>query len=268
MFHFLCLLLSLNPWAPVAHAEVERPMIEVGAGVESQSLETFRVLLRVGLDGFTFHKEGHSTLVIATVRGDFATVETDNGRQVPYMDLEFVPLSLRAGDGLKGGSYRFLPAQFGTNVHLNEDATLRVDVVGIEKGYQGPSPFGAKALLYAKFAADALGYKLAARVTSDLGTFHGVSVAAARLEGGITVVANEAIKLRIAFGARADVAAGMNSGPGKFGLQSDFGIYNEITLEIKRLFRFFVRNGLNGTAGAGFDTMTEYQLMAGAQVLF
>jgi hypothetical protein len=272
MFKLLSLALGLTattllPATSTARAEVERPMIEVGAGVESQALETFRVLLRVGIDGFTFHREGHSTFVIATVHGNFATMESE-GRKIPYMDLEFVPVTMRTGDGLRGGSYRFLPGRYGTNIRLNEDATVRVDVVGIEKGVQGASPFGPKALLFAKVAADAVGYKMAAHLTGEQGTFHGANLAGVSAEAGLAIIASNTFKVRLALGGTADLSVGSNTGDPGLALYSDFSAYAEVSLDIKRFFRLFVRNGLNGVTGAGFDTITEYQLMMGAQIIF
>jgi hypothetical protein len=268
-FTQLLIILFAASLSNVTFADVGRPMIEVGGGMDVHPGQTVSVLLRVSIEGVTIgtpRGKTFSSMVLARMKGDLALSAQSDGRPVSFMDIEFVPWSGRTGDGLSGVEYRALPMRFGTNIRMNQDTTIRVDLAGAETSFLGPSGFSDKALIFAKIAADALGYKVATHLT-DTNDFHGVNVAAVNGEVGLVYALGTNFKARVVFGGTADLNIGGNVGTG-FALESDLGAYNEISLDIKKFMRLFIRNGLNSRINGGVDTDTEYQLMMGATFIF
>jgi hypothetical protein len=273
--HAILLVLAAATAAstPAFATDFDPPMIEIGGGVEAHASGPINVLLRVSVEGVTVTDPGHYALVIAKMRGDLAlhSLPTGEGNRIPYLDIEFVPASLRLPGGLSGGELRILPTHVGTNIHLNQDVNLRVDVAGVEMGYLGPSGINERTLLYAKLAADALGYKMASRLSdagADNATFRGFDVGALNGEAGLVFApGNASFKVRVAFGANADLNVGGNVGHG-FALESDLGAYSEVSLDIKKFMSLFVRNSYRTEINSGFDTQSEYQLLLGAIFIF
>jgi hypothetical protein len=264
LFASLLSLVSL----PAAQANVTRPTIEVGGGLESAPAgDSLDVLLRLNLDGVGVHANGMH-FVIAHIRGDLGVSPTDAAQRIPYMKIDFEPVALAMGDGFNGSTIGVLPVEVGINVRLDESLMVRVDLVRYEKDYIGPSHLSDRALLYAKLAADALGYKMANHV-SGIGGFHGGNVATLQAEIGMMLAAGHHIKARIALGGNADLNLGGNAGGG-FAVESDMQAYAEVSLDVTRFLRFFVRNGVGAVvnSGDGIPNCAEYQLLAGAMFIY
>ncbi|MGK5085816.1 hypothetical protein WDW37_21210 [Bdellovibrionota bacterium FG-1] len=271
------LLVSLAPIFGHA-ADVTPPMIEVGAGIEADPYDPVEVALRVNVEGMGLrHVAGIPALVFARLRGDLAVATDANGRRITYADVEFVPAVFRTGEGVSAREIRVLPTHVGTDIHLNQDLVIRVDAIGVGTRYLGPSHISERALIYAKVAADALGYRMATHL-SDHAHFYGVNLVALNAELGL-VIATGPFKVRITFGGAADLNLGGNVGQ-SFAIESDIKAYNEVSFDVAKFFRIFIRNSLNaafhsspfGTSEADpqGDNGTEYdyQFMAGATFIF
>jgi hypothetical protein len=265
----LAVLLISALWSVTVSADVDRPMIEIGSGMEAHPGAPVNVLLRVSIEGVTIsnpRSKLYSSLVLARINGNFALSAQADGRRLPFMDIEFIPVDVRTGDGLSGLGFRALPTRLGTNVRMNQGLTVRVDIAGVETSYLGPSGISENMLVFAKVAADAMGYKMATHI-SDSYDFHGVNIAALSGEAGIAYALGMGLKVRIAFGGTADLSVGGNVGMG-FALMSDLSAYNEISLDIKKFMRLFIRNGVSTRMNGGLADTTEYPLLLGATFIF
>lgn len=263
-FGWVCLFSA--GWSGPAHARLDPPMIEIGSGadVTTQGVD---VLLRVNIDNLTVHRAGgRVTWVLARIKGNLSMDTGSDGRRIPYSDIEFVPVTFRTGAGLSGVGVRVLPTRLGTNVRLDQDLVVRVAVAGVETAHLGPSGVSERILVYAKVAADALGFKLANHAHDAL-RFRGLGIGAVNAEVGAILAAPSGFKVRVAFGASADISVGDGPGQG-WSVRSDMAAYNEVSVDLWRFLRLFVRNGVNAVTGTGFDDRAEYQLMAGATFIF
>ena len=249
--------------ATPAEARVGRPMITFGSGVETTT-EQVNVLLQLNFDNLTLEHPGSSTIyVLARLRANVAINPSSDGPTVPYSDIEFIPVVARTGVGVGGRGLRILP----TRININPDLTVRVDVAGLETAYLGHTGFSERAMIYAKVAADALGVKMA-NFAYDAVHFRGVNIAALNAEAGLIFAASGGVKVRVAFNVSADVSVGNNEGGYGWSIRSDMIAYNEISVDLTRFFRLFVRNGVNVGLNSGFDPVADYQFMGGGTFIF
>lgn len=250
-------------------ARADRPVITWGGGAittpASHPVSSMSVLLRVGVDGVKQDLFGlHCTL--AQIQGDLAVDPRSAADQrLPYLDIKFTAAACPLGDGVSGGKLKALPVAAGSNMRLDQKLRLRVDAIGYEKNYMRPTQFSEDVVVFAKLAADAIGYKLVSHL-SELGGFHGFNLGAVNVEVG-AILATKRITARIVFGGSADVSFGGNIGSG-FALQSDLEAYCEFTADINRYLRFFIRNSLLKSINSGSDDPSQYQLLVGAVFIY
>jgi hypothetical protein len=276
----LGILAAILVHLPAARATgIDLPMIEVGGGLQNEASETVNILLRVSVDNLTVHSrpDNRPNLVIARIKGNavlsqgaFNGSADSMASRLPYADIEFVPLTMRLGEGIGGQQLRILPSNFGTNIQLNQKAVVRVMAIGVGRDYLGPSGIDDRILVYAKFAADALGYKMARHVTDSV-HFEGADLFALQGEVGAVMLAGP-FKIRVAFGAGVDVSIGDNVGAtgdaDGWSLRSDVSAYNEISVDISKFFRFFVRNAYYSVVDSRAKTPRGYALTVGATFIF
>jgi hypothetical protein len=262
------LVSSLFLAATVAQAGELRPMIEIGGGGAAGLADGGGFLVRVGFSvAGDSGSDGINALYLARLKGD--VVATPDGT-LPYLDLEFVPIALGAAADTDRalqteiGTIRLLPTRVTRDVRLNESYVVRVDVLGLSLDM--PISMPGKVELFARVAADALGYKVVSHV-NQTGTFHGLNVLDAELGVGARFNATDKLSVRILVGGAADVNLG-GSGNG-VAFQSDMKAFARLSADVSELVRFFVEGSLRGTVetgGPGF--LSHSQLLAGAVFFF
>jgi hypothetical protein len=276
VIRILALVAERAIWATLAAvliattaARAERPVITIGGGgittPASSPVSNMSVLLRVGVDGVKRDLFGlHCTL--AQIQGDLAVdPRSAADRRLPYLDIKFTAIDCPLGDGVSGGKFKVLPVNVGSSMRLDQNLRLRIDAIGYEKNYMQPIQFRDDTVIFAKLAADAIGYKMVSHL-SEIGSFHGFNLGSVNVEVG-AILATDHVTVRIVFGGNADVSFGGNIGGG-FAIQSDLEAYSEITADVSRYLRFFIRNSLLKSYNSGSDDPAEYQLLTGAMFIF
>jgi hypothetical protein len=261
---------SLGLGLASAPALADVPQITITAGGMTEPLDgvasTLNLMFRVSADGVERDIQGHRC-VIAQVQGDFAVdARSAAEHRLPYLDVRFTGAECPNGAGLRATKYRALPIAIGRNLRLDERLNLRVDAVGVEKDYLGAAFGSDRVMLFAKLAADAIGYKLVSRLSGP-GGFQGVDVAAVNAEIGSVLMARD-IPVRIVFGGSADVSAGGESQAG-FAVRADIEAYSEVSADVTRYLRLFVRAGWDKAIESGQDVdPSDFRLLAGATFIF
>ena len=256
-----------------------RPMVEIGAGTESALTQGgMNVLIRVGV-GVSQSPEdtdagdmlGPEQLVWAHLRGDFSVDPSATGAAaLPYLDMTFIPVHnqlsvIRENGDAVMGDLQLLPTRVTRDIRLDRSIGVRVSVVGIQLGTVRTQ--SEHTALYAQVAADAIGYKMAAHVSS-LGTFHGMHIAGLGAEAGAAFLVNENFTVRLALGGNADLNLGGNTNG--FSVQSDMDAYLAVKADIAKFIQIFARAGINAMCESGNGRGCEWspQFMVGATFIF
>jgi hypothetical protein len=271
--------LAIAGGAVLADGPRTRPMVEIVAGTESALTQGgMNVLIRVGV-GVSQSPEdtdagdmlGPEQLVWAHLRGDFSIDPSASGANaLPYLDMSFIPVHnqlsvIRENGDAVMGDLQLLPTRVTRDIRLDRSVGVKVSVVGIQLGTVRAQ--SEHVSLYAQLAADAIGYKMAAHVSS-LGTFHGFHLAGLGAEAGAAFLVNENFTVRVALGGNADVNFGGNVGSG-FAVQSDMDAYLAVKADIAKFIQVFVRAGLNAMCDSGESgCQWSPQFMAGATFIF
>jgi hypothetical protein len=272
--------LGIAGGAVLADGPRTRPMIEIGAGSESAITQGgMNVLIRVGV-GVSQSPEdtdagdmlGPEQLVWAHLRGNFSIDPSATGLDaLPYLDMSFIPVHnqlsvIRENGDAVMGDLQLLPTQITRDIRLDRSIGVKVSVVGIQLGTVRTQ--SEHVSLFAQVAADAIGYKMAAHVSS-LGTFHGFHLAGLGAEAGAAFLVNENFTVRLALGGNADVNFGGNINGG-FAVQSDMDAYLAVKADIAKFIQVFVRAGINAFCNSGHASGCNWspQVMLGATFIF
>jgi hypothetical protein len=249
-------------------------MIEVGGGVAASltGANYLSVLLRVRGGGFAMGDGGYT---VAKIKVDAAV-----GSSVPYLDIEFTPVTWNFSNpndvidfkSLRdafGGSMSLLRTQIHRDLNLNQKVNLRIDALAFGVGAGTQAGQGAY-FPYIQGAISVLGAKVV-DFASQVPTTGMFRVASADVEMGVIRKITEGFSVRILVGGEVDYATNVGGSQAnrQSGIQSDFSAFAEIRAELMRRINVFVRTAVLATYN-GFDrSYSDYvQATAGVTVQF
>lgn len=266
-------------------ARAEIPMIEIGAGAESEAnSEQINLVLHLGFGVTPDNPKGEGQIVFAQMSADLAFNLAEDGAQIPFADIRFIPSRTVVGtldrDGiLNGTGYSALPVSVTRDVRLDEHLNVTVAVLGVQSGEVDHST--DKIAVYAQVVADALGYKAASYV-SDHRDFHGLHLGTLGAEVGVLFKPHDQFKVRLALGGQADLNLTVRETRIDGGLfeyheqrwaaQSDMRAYAEARVHLAKFIQLFARGSLNGAWTQEENeegALEQYiQLMGGIAILY
>lgn len=267
-------LIALSPGS--ARAEELRfgaPMIEIGSGGErSVSRTQVDILARISLSGVNGKPLKSLATVYGRVSGEVAIPVSGDGRNPggpAYADIQIVPMI--AGRTDEEGEHlalRALPVRVTRYLPVDEQLSIRVDLVGIQAGIQAPFKVGydPKLIAFLNLTMDMLGYKSVQRLRAGA-DFQGLNLSSMQIEGGIQFKANEVLRARVLLGAEQDTSLGFRE-EWKPAIYSRFKAYARLCADIQNLaesFRLtvFAQAAWHATVETGVPFQNELQLMGG-----
>jgi hypothetical protein len=250
-------------------------MIEVGVAEQTAWLSGTNVLLRasVGIrksmpmkppsdDGEVSQEQ----LVIAHITGSVATLPSSDGSKLPYVDIEFVPVTdvrgqLQADGKALNLELSALPVALKRDINLDE-FEVKVAVAKAQLGIVRPQ--SAHVALFAQVAADALGYAMMSHIkNAGLSTFQGMHVVSLDAAAGVAFTISDNFSIRAELGAKAD----LNWWDTRF--QSDQKAYLEIRADLYKFMQIFLQASMVGNWDSGNNFYQGGpELMAGITFLW
>jgi hypothetical protein len=265
----------------LANTTEYRPVIEVGAGVESTVMnDGINVLLKIKIGiqqipGITGTDEplGPEQLVWAHLSGDFAVARSNTdvgGYELPYMDIRFIPLHDQLAMSATNivtlvTDLQAFPIEIHRDIRLDQGISVRASVVGFQLGRMDVQ--NERLLFFGQIAAEALGYKMVSHVSS-LNTFHGMEVGTLQAEAGAAFLLGESFLVTLIFGGSADLSFSGNLGTNPTA-QSDLRTYFTAKADLTEAFQLFIQAGLNANCeGQRGFCLTTPRILAGGNFLF
>ncbi len=251
-----------------------RGMVEIGGGVEHAiNNGGLNVLLRVR-GGIRWVSDGADIpgldqLILMHVDGQVAVNPDDgSGSRIPYMNIRFIPVANPQDIPNPDGSgqrlqIQLLPTTITRDTRIGRDFAVNISLAGIEVGVD--TLMSNEVGFFLNFAAELLGWKVVEQ-NGGYGTFHGLALAAGRVELGFLFNIAESFRVRIGAGIQADLAIG--GGQRGFALQSDHQAYARLAVELTRFIEIFARIAVANSWDSTVPDRTVVQFMGGLNIVF